>query len=244
MAVETISYSVAAKGWTSFHSYKPDWMIGLNNSLYTWKYGQLYKHNTNSVRNNYYGDQYSSTITPIFNQDVNDNKVYKTLALWSNVAWKADITTDFTPGVVEPSYFNLKEGEYYAHIRRAVDTVDLKAMSTQGVGVAAYNSLVFTFANPIPSSVMVNDTIYISADPGNVALQKVGTIASLTSTTITVSAAAVTPNANGDFVVAVKDSTAESYGARGSYMEVKLTSDSTDSVELFTVSSDAMKSYP
>ena len=65
MAVETISYSVAVKGWTSFHSYKPDWMIGLNNSLYTWKYGQLYKHNTNSVRNNYYGDQYTSTITPI-----------------------------------------------------------------------------------------------------------------------------------------------------------------------------------
>ena len=120
----------------------------------------------------------------------------------------------------------------------------MKAISTQGIGVAAYNSLVFTFANPIPSTVMVNDTIYISADPGNVALQKVGTIASLTSTTITVSAAAVTPNTNGDFVVAVKDSTAESYGARGSYMEVKLTSDSTDSVELFTVSSDAMKSYP
>tara|TARA_R110001599_G_scaffold77689_3_gene211666 strand:+ start:276 stop:1007 length:732 start_codon:yes stop_codon:yes gene_type:complete len=241
---ETISYSTTVKGWNSFHSYIPDWMIGINSSLYTWKYGQLYKHNTNSVRNNYYGDQFSSTITPIFNQDLTYNKVYKTLALWSNIAWRADITTDFTTGIVEPDFFKLKEGEYYAHIRRPEDTVDLKAISTQGIGVGSYNSLVFTFANPIPSSVMVGDDIYVSADPGNVALQKVGSIASLTATTVTVSSAAVTPNANGDFIVAVKNSQAESYGARGSYMEVKLTSTSTDSVELFTVSSDAMRSYP
>mgnify|MGYP003644181783 FL=1 len=79
------------------------------------------------------------------------------------------------------------------------------------------------------------------------AIQKVGTVTAFTnssgSSTITVNAAAITPN-NGDFVLAVKNSQAESYGLRGSYMEVKLTSTTNSAVELFTVSSDAMKSYP
>ena len=244
MAIETISYSVAAKGWNSFHSFIPEWMISLNGSLYTWKYGQLYKHKTNSIRNNYYGDQFSSTITPIFNQEAVNNKVFKTLALWSNIAWRADITTDFTTGVVKPEYFKLKEGEYYAHIRRPEGTIDLKASSTQGIGVGSYNNLVFTFTNPIPSSIMIGDNIYVSSDPGNIALQKVGPITTLTTNTVTVSSAAFTPNSNGDFIVAIKNSEAESYGARGSYMEVKLTGSTSDLIELHTISSDAMKSYP
>ena len=71
----------------------------------------------------------------------------------------------------------------------------------------------------------------------------VGTVVSYTSTTITVGSAAVTPS-NGDFVIIVKDSTAESYGTRGIYMEAKLTNNDTTEVEIFTISSEVIKSYP
>ena len=249
MAIETISYSVAAKGWNSFHSFIPDWMIGLNSSLYTWKNGDLYKHNTNLKRNRYYEVDYSSTITPIFNQQPMDNKVYKTLALWSNLAWKADITTDFTTGAIDSDLFKLKEGEWYGYIRNPINTVDLGSISSQGIGEATWNNgaLTFTFTFNFTASVSIGDDIYVTADPALIAVQKVGTVTAFTnssgSSTITINAAAITPN-NGDFVVAVKNSQAESYGLRGSYMEVKLTSTTNSAVELFTVSSDVMKSYP
>lgn len=244
MAIETISYSVAGEGWNSFHSFTPDWMIGLNSSLYTWKDGDLYHHNANANRNEYYGVSYPSTITPVFNQNPLDNKVFKTIALNGNSPWKAEVTTDFTLGVVESSFFKEKEGDWYAFIRRISDTIDLKSMSTQGIGTADYSGLVFTFTFDIPSSISVGDKIYATSDPTTIDVQLVGTITSYTATTITVDAAAYVPNPSGDFVLSVKDSTAESYGIRGSWMEVKLTNEDTTPVELFTISSDVIKSYP
>ena len=53
----------------------------------------------------------------------------------------------------------------------------------------------------------------------------------------------VTP-ADGDYVLYLKDAEAESYGARGYYMEVELENDSTSEVELFTISSEVFKSFP
>ncbi len=33
----TLSYSEGVQGWTSFFSFYPDWMIGMNNYFYTFK---------------------------------------------------------------------------------------------------------------------------------------------------------------------------------------------------------------
>ena len=41
-----------------------------------------------------------------------------------------------------------------------------------------------------------------------------------------------------------KNSIAESHGARGYYMEFTMTNDDTSAVELFSVGSNVMKSYP
>ena len=71
MAVkETLSYSDGVKGWPSFYSFLPDFMIGMNSYLYTFNGGNLYRHNTNALRNNYYGVQYNSNITSVFNVGV------------------------------------------------------------------------------------------------------------------------------------------------------------------------------
>ena len=48
----------------------------------------------------------------------------------------------------------------------------------------------------------------------------------------------------GDLILAIKDSVAESYGARGYYMEVQLTNSLTTQVEMFSMQSEAFKSYP
>jgi len=241
MATATISYSPEVKGWTSFHSFEPDWMISLNSSTYTWKNGELYKHDTNATRNNYYGVDYPSTITPIFNQSPDTTKLFRTIELDSNSPWQADITTDLSTGIIEPSYYEEKEGGWFSYIRRDPDTIDLKAMSTQGIGnVGSYAALVITFGFTISASFAIGDKAYIS---NGTSLDAIGTITAHTGTTITVGAAANVP-APGDFIVVVKDSTAESFGARGYYMQVLLTNNDTTYAELFSVSSEAQKSFP
>jgi len=74
----------------------------------------------------------------------------------------------------------------------------------------------------------------------------VGYVTSMTATTITVDASAVGAYipVQGDFIVSYKNSVAESHGVLGYYMEFTLTNSNTSPVELFSVGSDIMKSYP
>ena len=75
MADYTLTYSELTQGFPSFYSYIPDWMIGMNNHFYTFKGGNLYKHNE-GVYNNYYGIQYGSSVTSVFNDAVLENKIF------------------------------------------------------------------------------------------------------------------------------------------------------------------------
>ena len=97
-------------------------------------------------------------------------------------------------------------------------------------------------------SLSVGDIIY-SLDVGSGQTNPViaGAVTSLTSKTITVSidltTGAVVPSV-GFFILYYKNSIAESHGARGYYMEFTMTNDDTSAVELFSVGSNVMKSYP
>jgi hypothetical protein len=68
----------------------------------------------------------------------------------------------------------------------------------------------------------------------------------LTNKTVTVDAsgAGATIPTTGKMILYYKNSVAESSGARGYYMEFTLSNDDTSAVELFSVGSSVMKSYP
>ena len=122
MAIETLqtlSYSDGSKGWPSFYTYYPDYMIGMNSFFYSFKGGNLYRHNTNTLRNNYYGVQGSSSITGVFNpKPTLDIKLFKTMSLESDASWTAtNIKTDLNSGSMLNTYFEQKEGEWYSYIR-------------------------------------------------------------------------------------------------------------------------------
>lgn len=245
MAESTVTYGIANSGWTSFHSYLPEWMIGMNSNFYTFKGGNMWKHYNNNTRNNYYGVQYTSKITPVFNDNPTENKMFKTISLESNAAWKTTVTTDQSSGFMEASYYQLKEGDYYAYIRRVAGSTDLDLMSAQGIGNilnvvgASPGAITVTFNFDIGSIVSIGDKLYRD----NAGIELIGTITALTSTSITMNTTSVTP-VNGNYVLYIKDAEAESYGARGYYMETLLENDSTSEVELFAIFSEVFKSFP
>ena len=66
----TLTYSEDVKGWSSFKSFMKEAGESLNNNYYTFKKGKMYMHHPDKTtvnRNNFYGTQYTSTITPLFN---------------------------------------------------------------------------------------------------------------------------------------------------------------------------------
>ena len=243
MAIETVTYSNKSNAWSSFWSFIPDWMDQMNSSFYTWKNGSLYKHNSNTTRNKFYDTMYPSQITTIFNQEPLENKMFKTVSIDGTHAWDATITTDLSSGEIAESYFKEKEGEWYAFIRRPDDgSYDTLSMSTQGIGsMLSYNALVLTFSFNINSMLSNGDKLYVVSGGSLVLL---GTVASHTTTTITISSIGATLPAPGDMIVFVKNSMAESFGARGYYMEVTFEKTLATEVEIFSVSSSVFKSNP
>jgi|TARA_R110000851_G_scaffold165248_1_gene310155 hypothetical protein len=252
MAIETLqtlSYSTGSKGWPSFYTYYPDYMIGMNSFFYSFKNGNLYRHNTNETRNNYYGVQGVSTIESVFNPEPTLTiKLFKTMSLESNASWTVtQLNTDLSSGSMLSTYFEQKEGEWFSYIRSNDGAVDWNLRSANGLATSnditgPATAKVINFLTPIGSILSIGDSIYAKTNPP----EKVGEITDLTTNSITVDASAVgayLPQ-NGDFILSYKDSVAESQGARGYYMQFTLTNGSTSAVELFSVGSDIMKSYP
>jgi hypothetical protein len=245
MAEATITYAPANSGWTSFHSYFPEWMIGMNSNFYTFYQGNIWKHYSNSNRNNYYGTPNDSTVTPVFNDDPTSTKMFKTIQLDSNSPWDTTITTDLSAGFMDSTQYQLKEGDYYTYIRRVAGNTDLDLMSAQGVGNiltvtgTSPGAITLTFNFDIGSIIAIGDKLYRD----NTGIELIGTITGLTSNSITMNVTSVTP-VIGDYVLYLKDAEAESYGARGYYMETLLSNSSTSEVELFSISSEVFKSFP
>ena len=241
MANYTLTYSPTQNGWTSFHSYEPEWMVAMNNAFYSFKNGNLYKHYSNSNRNTYYGIIYPSSITTVFNAEPTQTKKFKTIATNSTVAWDTIVDSDQGSGSMQAEFYSLKEGTFYAYIRRNVDDENLSMTSAQGVGnllSVSGNRLIFDFN--IGSIISDGDKAYwIDA---NNDLVLAGTVFSHDNNSITLSSVGILPTA-GKFILYLKNSVAESTPTKGTYLEVNLTSTTNTYSEIVSVSTDVFKSF-
>jgi hypothetical protein len=243
---KTITYSKVAEGWNSFWSYQPDWMTEMNSTFYTFKDGELWKHNVNTTRNNFYNQQYKSSIRTIFNTNPLEVKVFNTLSLNSSHPWDADVYTNISAGSIMHTYFVEKENQWFAYIRRFDNTIDIKALSTQGVGSANSTNItnpeavILSFLFNVDSSISIGDKLYKNSS-GNLVL--IGTIVGISINSITVDTTPGTTPLTTDFLICVKNSQAESFGARGYYMNVYLYNDSEEQVKLFSVGTSVFKSF-
>ncbi len=240
----TLSYSESVKGWPGFFTFYPDFMIGMNQYLYTFKDGALYRHNTNETRNNYYGEQFNCQITGVVNASPLQVKLFKTLELESDSQWTASLVSDLQVGNIDAEYFQEKEGSYFAFIR-ADEEVDFKMRSVNGLGVAQSvqtngTTSVVSFSRDVGSIPSVGDLVF----RGTTTPERIGTITNISGLQITIDTTTFSAPVTNNFLISVKDPIAESHGVRGYYMEFTLENTDTTATELFAVSSDIFKSYP
>lgn len=165
----TLSYSEDVKGFPSFYSFHPDWMIGMNNYFYSFKGGNLYRHNTNANRNTFYQEWWDlignpggaftpSSVTSVFNDSPLENKLFKTINIQGDDTWSVNLETDLQfDGYIDASWFVKKEMAYFAFVRNTGTipaTPDEYALrSVNGIGRST------TINSGTPSAVVVNFSI-------------------------------------------------------------------------------------
>jgi len=210
------------------------------------------------------------SISTLFNDNPFEVKMFNTLGIQSTIAWNATVSTDIIGGQIDDTWFSSKEGDYFGNIRRNqnpsgalltnMSQLD-DSLSIRIIGVGAVLNAGTTPPGPIQAYVRIDnlydpnlsvldvsapDQLYVyNSVNGN--LTFVGNIYSVDNVSnpepiIYLSSIGTLPNA-GDNVLVIKESIAESYGARGYFMDVTLTHNSTSSVELFQISSSAFKSF-
>lgn len=266
LAPLTISYSDDVQGWTSFWSFIPDYMVYSSNNFYTFKNGDIYLHNSPSAQRTVYypNTPFSNlpfcSVRTVFNDSPLEVKLFKTVSLESTSPWNTYVFTDLISGNIDDSWFEIKEGEYFAHIRRNTNLSGAALISTSqlddslstrivGVGSVLNTGAGYIEFSSFPSqsfkitNIAFPDQLYVYTNAG--ALTYVGDVSIVDNSSanpkIFVTGGA-TPNV-GDTILAVKNSTAESYGARGYYMDITLTYNSSVPVELFEIGSSVFKSF-
>jgi hypothetical protein len=270
----TVSYSDAAKGFPSFYSYHPEYMIGMNSFFYSFKGGNLWRHNTNETRNSFYDSKYETTITSVFNAEPTLSiKLFKTLsyestttsvdttqAAWECVSLNTDLT-DGSPGGMLETYFVQKEGEWFSYLRTNEGNLNWKERSANGIGTCigitgSGATVLLEFSISPGTIISVGDAVYgVTLSSGVatttpilngtvVAVKQSTTGGNLNTITINTTITGASVPTVGQYIMFIKNSVAESHGARGYYLEFKLSNNSEVAVELFSVGSSVMKSNP
>ena len=185
MANYTLTYDEGVQGFPSFYTYYPDWMIGMNNYFYTFKGGDLYRHNVNENRNTFYSDWWIKVGTPleafkpsfmksVFNVSPLENKLFKTLNLEGDDAWAVTMDTDIQDsGFIDYDYFEKKEQSWYSFIRNeglgstpsAIPEYSLRSLNGIGqsttVAIVGQTSTInFAITTQIGSILSVDDYFY------------------------------------------------------------------------------------
>ena len=267
---KTLTYSEAVAGWPSFYSYNPDWMIGMNQYFYTFKGGNLYRHNVNSLKNTFYEQWWilidpNGAFTPtkmhsVFNTAPLENKLFKTLNLEGDAAWGAELLTDIQQsGFINQSWFEKKEQSFFAFVRNN-STGEIAIRSTNGIGASyqvnlAGDTIDFSITPLVDLGTImsIGDYLYFMIPPTPSTMLLAGEITQINRNyklginqiVIDITIPGTTPiTVQNAYFLYTKNSVAESHGVLGHYCEFILTNSSKNKIELFAVESEVMKSFP
>ena len=270
----TITYSESSQGFPSFYSYIPDWIVGMNQYLYTFKAGNLFRHNSNTANRNIFypnttfsiAESLPSRITTVFNEAPLQNKIFKTINLEGDDAWKATIVSDIqNTGLIEASYFEKKEASWFGFVRNngpmEENTVEseweLRSLNGIGSSISIGGAgtdvdVNFALTVNIGSIISVGDNLYFGAPTptwaGVVKEVNIDKPNGINQIVVDTSPTGATPPAsNVLYYLYIKNPIAESHGILGHYAEITLELpliENPQASELFAVESEIMKSFP
>ena len=248
----TVAYDTDNKVWNTRYSYSPERIASLDDTLYTFKSGTMYVHDSTANRATYYGTGYGSVVEVISNNNASLVKSYESLSLEGTSPWAVTITnTDQSTSILSAD-FNQREREWFAYVPR--DTSANTGTST--ITSLSGSSEMFVLGNVATNGVS-GSTITFTTPVGDVAFPIGGALykvsgstfvtLNLTVTSISgqksIGASGLIAGVNdGDTIVVLANAGIEGDQLRDYYARINLTNSSTSEIELYAVNAVYAKS--
>lgn len=231
----TWAYSDENDGWLSRLTFNPEDMCRINGKFISFFNGEVYEHNSEQNYNTFYGVETPSSFVFNFSQNPSERKRYKTIEMESTESWELELTTDIDKGYIRKVDFDKEEGVWNAYCRTSNQEIDTSLLACQGIGSCTISGLVLNFSFELDNVVSIGDKII------NLNKQVVGTVLGKTNNTITLDA--VANIVDGDYVMCSKIQSIENDSLLGYHMMVKATLETNKLTEVFSVNTEAVKSY-
>lgn len=228
-------FSDKNNGWLTRITFNPEDMCRINSKFISFKNGEIWLHNQDTIFNNYYGVQYPTKFRFNFSQMPSERKKYNNIEVEGTIPVQVSCESDLEKGYVNIADFERKEGVFYAYIRGLNGQIDTAQLNYQGIGNCTINGLVLSFTDNINTIISIGDVIL------NQNLQVVGTILSKTGNSLTLDT--VNNLSSGDFVLAVKPESVQQQGILGYHLQVDCEFSSSAKQEIYAISSEFIKSF-
>lgn len=231
----TWAFSDKVNGWLTRLTFNPEDMCRVNSQFISFKNGEIYLHNIDTLFNTFYGVETDTSFKFNFSQEPSTRKIHKAISIEGTTNLQIACETDLEKGYINNVDFEKKEGVWYAYVRGKNGELNTSQLSFQGIGEATVNGLVLEFDFELESIISVGDVVL------NSNLQIVGTILSKTINSLTLDT--VNNIVSGDFVLASKPESAEKQGILGYFLQVEASFSSNTQQEIYALNAEVIKSY-
>lgn len=168
------SFNEIRNGYSSFFSYTAaEWLEAAEDLIYSWKDGQLWKHNNTSTYCNFFGEQNECYITLVFNKDFLDVKTPESLVEVASERWRViSISTNVNSysgqkqeSELINSDFSELEGEFKAAFLRDIHSIG--GINNGDILKSSYMICKFQIDTPTNAVTLSEVTVYYVDSPLN-----------------------------------------------------------------------------
>lgn len=130
----TMTFDESRSGWVAKRAFIPEMYVSRGQDLMTFNLGNMWVHDTNSNRANYYGVQYQPYVTIVVNTAPGSVKLFQFIKQYSNKLFECPTITipanyDYESGMASkllPTHFKSYEGIFHANFLRDMNDTDAK----------------------------------------------------------------------------------------------------------------------
>jgi len=262
----TLGWDTDDSVWNTKYSFVPEALTTIDDTMYSFKGGAMYKHSDEADRTVYYGAEGAagSVVEVVSAQNPSMVKAYESISIEGTNAWQGSLSNtdqstsiNSSPATVDGIYYPFgdyekKERNFYAYVPRdnsANTTVSGQITNLSGTSevyalgvVASFTSGSITFTSPIndiPFPVGAN----LYKVTGSNLTQYAFNVSGVTGNKIISTSAVTSGVTNGDTVVAIsQNSIIEGDQMRDYYMKLRMSNVNINEVELYAVNTFFSKS--